>query len=157
MVLLWMPASGFVSTRLLDTLTSAPKKRSSRHSSHRITAMGIATLTTFSTLLTLHHKVSSCLTHHCVSSLRTHQRQKRLLFALFATSHLQGSRTEVFYWRSYSDLIGSMAYKQQIIESFSSNLHWQFVQVSCFLAVLLDLDELSYNSLNLDLRYHSYT
>jgi hypothetical protein len=26
-------------------------------------------------LLRLHHKVSRCLTHHCVSSLRTHQRQ----------------------------------------------------------------------------------
>ena len=28
--------------------------------------------------------------------------QIRLLFALFAASHLQGSRTEVFFWRSYS-------------------------------------------------------
>ena len=53
-------------------------------------------------LQTLHHKVSCCLTLHSVSSLRTHQRQNRLSFALFAASHLQGSRIEVFYWHSYS-------------------------------------------------------
>ena len=41
------------------------------------------------------------------------RRINKLLFALSATSHLQVSRTEVLFWRSYIGLIVPLACKQQ--------------------------------------------
>ena len=116
MVLLWTPTQACAQTLSDYILTKAPCRLS------------------FDDLILpfarpLHHKVTRCLTHHCVSSLHGLIRDRkyncyldsnlvlvlsictshstdnsyiRSSFALFAASHLQGSRIEVFYWRSYS-------------------------------------------------------